>query len=254
MNRVKQFKMSPETAYRFAIGEYQIETKERLESKFSEDVRAFFVLNADQPLRNFVPNHWSNHDTKLSEYGYVDKYYKIMAGTDLLSEARTSAEFTCNSIYESYLCLQDPARRRHGWDKSGWYVPNNLTEEETEIFIKSPKWAVKYAKKIKRRFAPSIEKRFIEGKEISTHAKENGRAYILEYCKIFNIILDNYNEILLQEGFGERSNRRESDANKAYLKKIQEEKENCKLFLSKIIETNGLDEKDSIKKLMECLC
>jgi hypothetical protein len=129
-------------------------------------------------------------------------------------------------------------------------IPNVLTDEEKEIFIQSPKWAVKYAKFTKERFPKSVEERLLKEECSNAHSRKTSRTYVLEYCKMFNIILDNYNEILLTEGFGEKS--KFSKANKDYLKKIQQEKEDCKSFLIKIIEANSLSEEDSIKKLMEC--
>lgn len=251
MNRIKQFKMKPQTAYRFAIGEVQIETKELLEEKLSQEIRTFLVLNSGELVCNFLKNSWSSQ-TKVNEY--AKKYFHLMTGNGpFLTDFDGSAEFTCLKLFHG---KDDP----HFWVydnvskfRKNWQKPNILTEEETEIFIKSPKWAVKYAKFTEERFAPSVEKRFIEGKEIDTRASQTGRAYILEYCKLFSIIVDNYNEILLKEGFGEKKNKHESEASKAYLRKIQEEKEKCLNFLCKIMQSNSLTETDSIKKLMECL-
>lgn len=250
MNRIKQLKMSPEVAYRFAIGEIQIVSRETLEDKFPEEMHTFFVLSASEPADKFFH---ATHNTKVSDY--VKKYYEIMASSEsFLLGFGSSPEFMCNLIWDGH----KNGRKTYQFNRSRdvqkeWEKPNVLTEEEKEIFLKSPKWAVKYAKFTKKRFPPSLEKRFIEGKEVNNHASRTAKEYILEYCKFFSIILDNYNEILLKEGFGEKSS--ESEANKSYLKKIQEEKEKCKTFLAKIIESNSLNENtDSIKKLMECLC
>ena len=254
MNRIKEFKMNPEMAYRFAIGEVQIETKELLEERLSQEIRTFLVLNSNELVSNFIKNDsWhSNRGTKVNEY--ARRYFHLMTGVEpFLTNFEKSAEFACLKLFHTkdnqhYWLYDNISKFRKNWEK-----PNILTEEETEIFLKSPKWAVKYAKFTNKRFSPSVEKRFIEGKELGTRASQTARAYVLEYCKLFSIILDNYNEILLKEGFGEKKSKRESEANKAYLKAIQEEKEKCLNFLCKLMQSNSLTEKDSIEKLMECL-
>lgn len=257
MNRIKQFDMSPEVAYRFATGELRIETKELLEEKFSQEMRTYFVLNADfQCVDAIAKRHYQQH--KLREI--AKNYFKVMAGESVLTDFDNSAEFVCNKIWNTNKNrpFENDERVFSTWGAKKafqkiWQKQNILTDEETEIFLKSPKWAVKYAKLTKKRFAPIVEKRFIEGKELSKTASKTARTYVLEYCEMFRIILSNYNEILLEEGFGEKNNKKESEANKAYLKKIQEEKENCKTFLESIMKSNRLTEKDDISKLMECL-
>lgn len=252
MNRIKQFHMSPEVAYRFATGELQIETKELLEEKFSQEMRTYFVLNADL---DYIKSYYHH---KLREI--AKNYFKVMAGESILTDFDNSAEFVCNKIWNTNKNrpFENDERAFSNWGAKKsfqkiWQKPNPLTDEETEIFLKSPKWAVKYAKLTKKRFAPGIEKRFIEGKELSKTASKTARTYVLEYCEMFRIILSNYNEILLEEGFGEKNNKKESEANKSYLKKIQEEKENCLEFLTKIMQLNELKKEDSIQKLFECL-
>ena len=249
MNRIKKFKMNPETAYRFAIGELQIESKDQL--RITDEMQAFFVLNAEEEVRTFITGNWG--DMKLKNY--LNLYHKVMSGEPILSSYEQSAECECYSFWEDFKGgrLFGPTlgsyQKRIEFQKQ-FKIPNALTDEEKEIFIKSPKWAVKYAKFTKERFPKSVEERLLKEECPNAHSRKTSRTYVLEYCKMFNIILDNYNEILLTEGFGEKS--KFSKANKDYLKKIQQEKEDCKSFLIKIIEANSLSEEDSIKKLMEC--
>lgn len=258
MNRIKKFKMSPETAYRFAIGELQIESKEQLEQKFPEKIRNFLVLNAEEEITKFMRGNW--RDLKLKSL--LREYYKVMSTNDLvLSIYNKSAYFECSDFLSrasvddadlSSLFASFKFKYRHIRDlEKQLKIPNILTDEEKEIFIKGPKWAVKYAKFTKERFPKHIEEKLLRGEETNKHAQRTSTTYVLEYCKLFNIILENYNEILLQEGFGEKS--KFSASNKAYLKKIQEEKEKCREFVIAIMEKENLSEQDAIQKLIECL-
>jgi hypothetical protein len=245
MNRVKEFNMSPQDAYKFATGKLQIND----DSFVSEQMHTELVLRADE----IIPN------TKTKIKDYLKDYfaYKIDGKRRLYEGIENSWKYKIIGIF-------DPSQNEFDWHtakmryvewrkmiKEKHMSPNVLTDEEKEVFLQAPKWATKYAKFTNKRFPSEMEKKFIKREGLNNRQHNVETDYVLEYCAHFGIVVDNYNEIVLTEGFGVKD--KFSQSKKEYLKKINEQKTNYLRLLKDLLEQNGLSKEDKIEKLFEAL-
>lgn len=252
MNRIKEFDMSPQDAYRFATGKLQIND----DSFVTEELHNELVLRANE----LVP-----HTTTLILKDYLKDYfsYKLDGKRRLYDSVETSWKHKIQSIidpsknefnWHNAKLHSHPRMRYREWKKmikEQLMSPNVLTDEEKEVFLQAPKWATKYAKFVNERFPAEMEKKYIKREGQNNHQHNLGTDYVLEYCAHFGIVVDNYNEIVLQEGFGEKD--KFSESKKEYLKKINEQKSKSVRFLEDLLEQNNLSKKDKIEKLFEAL-
>jgi hypothetical protein len=240
--------MSPQDAYKFATGKLQIND----DSFVTEQMHTELVLRAEEPLEN-------DKIRNLKIKDYLKDYFAYKS-----DGKRTLYESIENSWKYKIFTIIDPSQNEFDWQpskiryrewrkliKESHMSPNVLTDEEKEVFLQAPKWAAKYAKFTNERFPAEMEKKFIkrEGQNNRQHNVETD--YVLEYCAHFGIVVDNYNEIVLTEGFGAKD--KFSESKKEYLKKINEQKANYVRLLKDLLEQNSLSKEDKIEKLFEVL-
>lgn len=124
-----------------------------------------------------------------------------------------------------------------------------LTEDEVDMALvsKSVTEAAKFSVKVKgQRFSPEVEKVFFErckGKKRTLNA-------LLTYCGKWGLMPENMTEITLVAGFegGYRG-----ELGKEFMKKLAENKRQCRDFLVQIMKMDGIGEDEPIAKLMERL-
>jgi len=246
MNRIKEFDMSPQVAYKFATGKLQIND----DSFVTEQMHTELVLRAEENIRNA---------TNLKVKDYIKDYfaYKIDGKRRLHEGIENSWKYKIFNVLDSSkneFDWHNSRMRYRDWNKAikeQYMSPNVLTDEEKEVFLQAPKWATKYAKFTNERFPAEMEKKFIKREGQNNRQHNLGTDYVLEYCAHFGIVVDNYNEIVLTEGFGAKD--KFSKSKKEYLKKINEEKAKSIRFLNDLLEQNSLSKQDKIEKLFEAL-
>ena len=119
----------------------------------------------------------------------------------------------------------------------GWVLSD---EGEVWIAQKSPSNAVKLAVQNRKRLCAEAEKFIVE--------KAKDRGSLLEYCSTFGIILSNMEKVTLKAAFGE-----DAGYEKEYIKHIDSLKKQVKSVLTQLVGINQLDEKTTVKELLETL-
>lgn len=121
------------------------------------------------------------------------------------------------------------------------YYKNNPEELEKRI-AKSPRTVAKYVDINKKRLCKEAELIFL-GK-----AKNKYQYIYYRYCAKFNIITDDYMQLVTEVAVGSAAN-----AQKEYVNALMNKRKNCKKFIQSFLENINLNKSDSIEKLLECL-
>ena len=114
------------------------------------------------------------------------------------------------------------------------------SEGEVWLAQKSPANAVKLSVQNRKRLVAEAEKFILE--------KAKDRGSLLEYCSTFGIILNNMEKVTLKAAFGE-----DAGYEKEYIKKIEEMKRQVKSVLTQLVGINQLDDKITVKELLDTL-
>jgi 3'-phosphoadenosine 5'-phosphosulfate sulfotransferase len=119
-------------------------------------------------------------------------------------------------------------------------ILENPNEHIKRIF-KSKRMTTKYVESLRKRMEPEIEQYFFE-------KCKNDWVYF-SYCKRFEIIVEEFNQIVTEVALSCK----DSYFKKDYLNEILDKRKSCKNFIVQHIELLDISPTDSIQKLIESL-